>query len=906
MSPALYAAQTLKKAEVTIAVNDVRLASPAQPERPAQINDVITGQSVLNTGAKSRAELLFDDKTLARIGANASFSFQEGTRNMELKKGTLLLQVPKDAGGATVKTAAVTAAVTGTTILLEYTPGQAVKAIVLEGTLRLFLPGRPGESILVQPGQMIFMDPKSNQIPDPVDVDLKRLVGSSKLLQMKSPDDGAGGEGNNLNFVIIDHQIDNQQELIQSGAFSETNILIVGEGGEVMLASDELLAAIDQAIAAQDLNPEKYCPAPLITTETSTGNYAITANTQINTDPTITTAGGVTDKGGFYNTSGSSQGSPPVYLFNDNAHSFDITSYFTSDDAANIDLFDIAVFHFSNTVTLEGTPAITIPSNGAHYIAIVSDGNITSGGAYTLDLNDVGLGLITKNGDISLSNTAIDISGSAYGDLYVYARGVGRNLTVGANIEGNETADVELIAENNISITGDLTNIYRLKIHAGSGAITASNSLIEGGDHIEIVGTLTMTGTGWLGAREIDIDGNLTMTDASGDLVSEYVSCNGSITTRKLTVEQLYVDGTLTVGSGGINPHTYADETTAHYLSANAVNVTGYLDYFYGDDATTSSQATGGHILTIDVNSGLTFDNAGGANAIPTNGAINFSGGDALNSTYAQAGDGGSFSVIASGSLNLNRNIEARPGSAYTAGLEGQGGTVSLQSESTLTIMSNIGITVADSTQAGSPPYQGRKSCDGGLISLKSLATSGNGIVIGTAGSSNQLLALTTLAPTTGSKIEFLTEGANIVMNGSGSEVSTGQTTATTLNKILYDTTTSAGNITFAGNAGMPISIVSDVIRMRAGHTLALSYTTLTASEVRLFAGNTLAFNTGVTLNSPMIYLSSPTISFAASPSLSQNCTINVYSSSSVTAGNFTGAGVPTINTLSTAPTFDP
>jgi cyclopropane fatty-acyl-phospholipid synthase-like methyltransferase len=65
--------------------------------------------------------LLFRDQTLTRLGADTFFSFTQGTRDLTLERGTLLLQVPKGRGGARIRTAAVTASITGTTILLEHT-----------------------------------------------------------------------------------------------------------------------------------------------------------------------------------------------------------------------------------------------------------------------------------------------------------------------------------------------------------------------------------------------------------------------------------------------------------------------------------------------------------------------------------------------------------------------------------------------------------------------------------------------------------------------------------------------------------------------------------------------------------------------------------------------------------------
>jgi len=116
-------AALLKEARVTRVVNDVDLIDAAQARRDARTNDVMRDDMVLATGHKSRAELQFTDQTLARIGANSFFTFSEGTRNMELGKGTMLLKVPKGAGGAKISTQSVTAAITGTTVLLETNPG---------------------------------------------------------------------------------------------------------------------------------------------------------------------------------------------------------------------------------------------------------------------------------------------------------------------------------------------------------------------------------------------------------------------------------------------------------------------------------------------------------------------------------------------------------------------------------------------------------------------------------------------------------------------------------------------------------------------------------------------------------------------------------------------------------------
>src|SRR6185369_13103775 len=130
-------AKPLEEAHVTKIVNEVNLIDPASGKRAAKLEDVVHGDLALTTGIKSRSELLFQDNTLTRLGPESYFSFKSGTRDMTLQKGTMLLHVPKGLGGAKIHTAAITAAITGTTIMLEFLPQKSLKVVVLEGTLRL-------------------------------------------------------------------------------------------------------------------------------------------------------------------------------------------------------------------------------------------------------------------------------------------------------------------------------------------------------------------------------------------------------------------------------------------------------------------------------------------------------------------------------------------------------------------------------------------------------------------------------------------------------------------------------------------------------------------------------------------------------------------------------------------------
>ena len=187
LAATLSAAQ-LESAKVTIAVNKVLIAPPEKSPKPAVVGDVLTGKAALETGDASRAELTFNDQTIARIGANSVFSFFRGTRELELNQGVIFLQVPKKSGGATIQTAAVTAAITGTTIGVEYFPASAkakgtIKILVLEGSLRVSLNKHPGQFVILKAGQMIILDPNADSLPAVQTFDVERLIKTSKLFR---------------------------------------------------------------------------------------------------------------------------------------------------------------------------------------------------------------------------------------------------------------------------------------------------------------------------------------------------------------------------------------------------------------------------------------------------------------------------------------------------------------------------------------------------------------------------------------------------------------------------------------------------------------------------------------------------------------------------------------------------
>src|SRR6266852_4916273 len=137
--PSEVRAADLKEAEVTQVVQDVKLLPSNSSARPAAVNDNVRQGTAVQTGTQSRSELTFKDKTITRLGEKTIFSVGQGARTIELGSGQFLLYVPKNSGGAKIKMGAVTAAITGTTVMGNVAPSGIVEFTVLEGSACIHL-----------------------------------------------------------------------------------------------------------------------------------------------------------------------------------------------------------------------------------------------------------------------------------------------------------------------------------------------------------------------------------------------------------------------------------------------------------------------------------------------------------------------------------------------------------------------------------------------------------------------------------------------------------------------------------------------------------------------------------------------------------------------------------------------
>jgi hypothetical protein len=180
--PDLSAGAGSKEARVTQIIREVKLLPADAAAREAAVNDKVSEDTGVRTGGDSRSELTFPDLTITRLGANTIFSFTKSGRTANVDTGSILLRVPKDSGGGSIRSSAVTVAITGTTVIFEGTRGGRSKLITLEGSSRVSLKKNPKESRKVLAGQMLDVPAGATTLPMPVNIDLNQLMRTHPLI----------------------------------------------------------------------------------------------------------------------------------------------------------------------------------------------------------------------------------------------------------------------------------------------------------------------------------------------------------------------------------------------------------------------------------------------------------------------------------------------------------------------------------------------------------------------------------------------------------------------------------------------------------------------------------------------------------------------------------------------------
>ena len=217
-------------------VGSVQVVGAGGAVRNAKAGDVFKAPDSIQTGANSRAELVAEDKTVTRVGANTAFSFAGSGREVNLKKGSLLFHSPTGKGGGTVKSEGATAAVLGTTLAVSATQAGGFKVMTLEGKASVQQPGAPAVSLGA--GQMTFATP-GQPLAQPLNFSVSGTAGGSKLVN--------GFSQPLASMPKIEAAIARQQAELEKGGLVATGLFIGDSADKAFKVDSTVVATYVQA-----------------------------------------------------------------------------------------------------------------------------------------------------------------------------------------------------------------------------------------------------------------------------------------------------------------------------------------------------------------------------------------------------------------------------------------------------------------------------------------------------------------------------------------------------------------------------------------------------------------------------------------------------------------------------------
>ena len=613
-------AAPLREGEFTRVINDVRIVPADSSPVPAKVGARISGSSAVATGAQSRAEIRFPDNTLTRVGANSVFRMDLSSRTVDMDKGVILLQVPKQLGGAKVRTAAVTAAITGTTILLEFTPDGFIKIIVIEGEVDVSLNERRNQFRTLAAGDMwISRANDKTGLPMPVQVDLERLKKTSKLFDEKE----FGALGNQKQMTAA---LNEQGTKKEKGELSNTTFQIEGRGRNVTL-----LAGNRQHItpAGSEIPPPPVDNKPA----NIAGSTIFENQSRIDTSNPSYAYNSVS--GGFSPLPGSDylparDGPFGEYMFDDSQAFTGIDPLLAEKDAWHVLKFD--------ELYISGSPSLNSAAGSANLImGATGDINftaippftgsgVTTGNLWTLDSRIESLVFPSLSGSIHFDG--FNLTGTSQ-DVGFYADGAASDVKIDglyAGLISLPQGNFEAAAGRDVSVSGADVGATTVKASAGrdvkveSAKLAASGSIrIKAQRAVQITNSSQLRGLSQLDNPEVLIEalaGNVellagssvqadvaTMTSQRGDVKL----MNSTVAAREIKARVFDSGGTLLISNSILGRGTNASDLIRLYGEGSG----GVR--FIGDTTLNGSKVDiAGLSVTIDSGSRVRLSNPSG------------------------------------------------------------------------------------------------------------------------------------------------------------------------------------------------------------------------------------------------------------------------------------------------------
>ncbi len=134
-----------------------------------------------STGNKSQSQVAVDDGVV-RTGSNTTIRVL-GKDEVMLDSGLALVSSKPRffRRSLSVQTPGHKLKVRGTA-QVYYDPGRSIRVVVIEGRMTVSLNSLKRESVILEAGQVLLINPAAPTLPEPLEIDLNRLVSTAQLL----------------------------------------------------------------------------------------------------------------------------------------------------------------------------------------------------------------------------------------------------------------------------------------------------------------------------------------------------------------------------------------------------------------------------------------------------------------------------------------------------------------------------------------------------------------------------------------------------------------------------------------------------------------------------------------------------------------------------------------------------
>lgn len=285
---------TLTWAKVETLRNRVHLIPSGRRARRAQVSDVMRIGDALRTAASARAELRFNDGSLARVGEQATFRFTPDTRNFQLSNGTVLLLIPPGYGRTTIQTPNAVTGIQGSALFVRVrclaelsAEGYCESPVTIVGALTnnpsgamVAFNGTGSQQQPIYAGEMVIIE--GENITESLEFDLRTFYETSGLVEGLDLDSSTPPAG--LPEELQDVWQEIQDALESQGNFDELGpseevtvnpIIVAPPSTEVSLSSENSEAMLFASFPTYESSPAAvFHRAAVIATSPTTGTYA--------------------------------------------------------------------------------------------------------------------------------------------------------------------------------------------------------------------------------------------------------------------------------------------------------------------------------------------------------------------------------------------------------------------------------------------------------------------------------------------------------------------------------------------------------------------------------------------------------------------------------------------------------